>query len=107
MATEQQTFDVPEKDPWRNRSTLEGLYHGDDLNQSEIAEYFTENGHEVTAPTISYWMGKLEIDTTHTDHSKRETEDGECVTCGENTPGPENYLCDDCIDEARNGDRNE
>lgn len=105
MTSKQQTFDVPEKDPWRNRSTLEGLYHGDDLDQSEIAEYFSENGHEVTAGTISRWMRKLEINTTHTNHDGRDSGTGICVSCDGETFGPQNQQCDECIDEVRRKDK--
>ena len=94
------------KEPWKNKNTLDGLYHGDDLNQSEIAEHFSEQGHDVTASTISYWMKKLEINTTHTTHENQRAEESErkCVNyeeCGNITPGPRNGICNDCLDKRR------
>lgn len=114
MATKQTSFDVPDTEPWKNAETLHGLYHHDDLNQSEIAEYFAERGHDVTSSTISYWMGKLEISTTHTKHdsssgSKRERveESDTCAyheVCGNPSPGPRNGLCSRCLALARRRD---
>jgi len=108
MATKQQTFEVPDKEPWKDKETLRGLYHHDELNQSEIADYFEDRGHEVTPSTISYWMDKLEVDTTHTSHNEEiEQETRECVhfeKCGNETPGPKNGMCVDCLDAARKQD---
>lgn len=107
MATKQQTFDVPEKEPWKDADTLHGLYHDDELNQSEIADYLTDRGHDVTPSTISYWMKKHEISTTHTKHDQDDNqEDGAvCETCGGETPGPNNLTCTSCLDEARRKQR--
>ena len=93
------------KEPWKDRNTLDGLYHGDGLNQSEIAEHFSENGNPVDPSTISYWMNKLEVNTTHTKHDGSRNGDGiECVNyekCGNITCGPQNTLCTDCLDARR------
>lgn len=110
MTAKQQTFDGAEKDPWKNRKKLESLYHGDDLNQTEIAEYFTENGHEVSPANISYWMGKLEIETTHSSYSsnRNEGEKSDCVNydeCGNKAPGVQNVICDSCLSKVREKDR--
>jgi hypothetical protein len=110
MATKQATFDVPDKEPWKDKETLQGLYHHDELNQSEIADYFIERGYDVTASTISYWMGKLEVDTTHTSHGDDEEEkkSRKCVNydeCGNETPGVKNGMCVSCLDEARQKQR--
>ena len=107
--TEQATFDVPEKEPWKDKDTLQGLYHGDDLNQSEIAAYFRDEGHEVSASNISYWMSKFEIETTHSDYEEgRETDETveKCVRdeCEDEPPGP-NRICDSCLDEVREKQR--
>lgn len=109
MSLKQQTFDVPEKDPWKEKDRLKGLYHGDDLNQTEIAEHFTENGYEVSPATISYWMGKLEIETTHSKYGEKrnEGEPQDCVNyddCGNKAPGVTNIICDNCLDAARDRD---
>lgn len=108
MSVEQQTFDVPEKEPWKDKNTLQGLYHGDDLNQSEIAEHFRDEGHEVSASNISYWMSKFEIETTHSnyDGGREEETFEECVQngCSTEPPGP-NRICNSCLDEAREKQR--
>lgn len=91
-------------EPWKDSETLEALYHKDNLNQSEMADYFQQQGHEITPSTISYWMGKLEIETSHTSHEIDETGNGTCGTCGGDTPAPNNGMCNECLDEARNSD---
>ncbi len=109
MSQTQSTLGDNSIEPWKDENTLRGLYHGDDLNQTEMAEYFSENGHDVTPSTISYWMGKLEIETTHSNHGEDRNEEVEyhdepCQTCGEDMPA-NNLICDDCLDDAREGDR--
>lgn len=100
--------EIPDREPWKDEDVLQELYHDQDLNQSEIAEYFSDRGNDVTPPTISYWMNKLEINTSHTDHSDDErVEHQKCDNfeeCGNKTPGPYNRMCDDCLDEARHND---
>lgn len=100
-------FGVDVEDPWKSKQLLEGLYHDDDLNQTEIAEHFTKKGHDVTPPTISYWMRKLEIDTSHTTHdsSGRTDKAGECVRCDGETVNENMWMCSDCLDEVRAKDR--
>jgi len=106
MSSEQLSFESDE-DPWKDPNTLQGLYHGDDMNQTEIAEYLTENGHKVTASSISYWMGKHGIQTTHTKHENRTFDESrQCVKCGDETPGPNNGMCDDCLSAVRKADSN-
>lgn len=102
-STKQETFDTPEE-PWKDENTLKGLYHGDDLNQSEIAEELGTN-----PSTISYWMSKFEIKTTHSSYGNddRGGEGIECMNyedCGNITPAPNNGICDTCLDEARERD---
>lgn len=91
-------------EPWKDKETLYGLYQGDGLLQKEIAEYFTENGHEVTAGTISYWIDKLEIKDVDKIAEPRNGEGIECVNyqeCGNITCGPKNTLCTNCMDKRR------
>ncbi len=94
---------MSEKEPWKDEEKLRSLYA--EKTQSEIAEHFTENGYEVTPPTISYWMRKFEIQTSHSDYGgEEEVEHPDCVNvsdCGNVTPGPNNSMCDSCIDNAR------
>ena len=101
--------DVPDDEPWKDRNTLRGLYHGDDLTQGEIAEHFNGQGHDVAPSTISYWMNKLEIETTHSDYSSDSTNEDQdfheepCVHCGDDVPA-NNLICNDCLDEVRHND---
>lgn len=97
--------EIPEKEPWKDEDTLHELYHEKDLNQSEIAEHFTQNGSSVEPSTISYWFSKFEIETTHSDYGKQEVESGVCIKCDGETPGPRNQMCDDCLDKVRKKDR--
>lgn len=86
-------------EPWHNRERLQSLYHDDDLDQSEIAAEL-----DTTASTISYWMNKLGVNTSHTSHSgRRRTEDVVCRQCGGETPGA-NLVCDDCLELVRRRD---
>lgn len=110
MTSKQKTLDGSE-DPWKNKNTLKGLYHGDELSQAEIAEFFNNRGHEVAPTTISYWMNKLEINTTHTSHNEPEIEEGEreCLYhdgCGNMVHGGRNTVCVDCVLLSRERSRN-
>lgn len=90
-------------EPWKDKETLQRLYHEDGLDQSEIGE---ELG--TTAQTISYWMQKLEVDTSHTSHQRAPEGDRKCAKydeCGNETPGPNNGMCPECLDAARAADR--
>ncbi|AGM11063.1 HTH domain-containing protein [Haloarcula virus HCTV-8] len=94
---------IPDKDPWKDKETLRELYHDKGLDQSEMGD---ELG--CSAGTISYWMDKLGVNTTHTKHNSTQqepqAEDWECEyfeVCGNETPGPRNGLCDDCLDMVR------
>lgn len=95
-------------EPWKDEQTLRDLYDG--RTQGEVAEYLKEKGHDVTGSTISYWMNKLEVNTSHTSHDEEEgPEKPKCVRfeeCGNKTPGPKNGMCDDCLDAVREADRN-
>ena len=95
--------EIPDEEAWKDAETLRELYHDKGLDQSEIGD---ELG--CSAGTISYWMDKLGVDTTHTKHSnsRREPqpEDWECEyyeACGNKTPGPRNGLCVECISLSR------
>ena len=101
MATKQATLTDTDEEPWKDAKILHDLYHEEDLNQSEIADKLG-----TTASTISYWMDKLEVDTTHTQHSEEQEENltSKCEyyeVCGNNAPGPRNGLCEECLDYAR------
>ena len=102
MATAQTTLADTDEEAWKDADLLHDLYHDEELDQSEIADKLG-----TTARTISYWMDKLEVDTTHTQHSEEEQEENltsKCEyyeVCGNETPGPRNGLCDDCLDYAR------
>lgn len=93
-------------EPWKDQDTLEELYDG--RTQGEVASYLNEHGHDVTGSTISYWMNKLEVNTSHTKHDEDESpEKGECVNydeCGNETPAPNNGICNECLDAARQRD---
>lgn len=92
-----------ESEPWKDKDELQRLYHEEGLNQAEIGD---ELG--TTGATISYWMQKLEVDTSHTSHQRVTEDDLKCDNyedCGNETPGPKNGLCDDCLDAARAGGR--
>lgn len=94
-------------EPWKDASVLENLYEG--RTQGEVAEYFKERGHDVTGSTISYWMKKLEVNTSHTKHDETidDGESRECVNyeeCGNDTPHPANTICNSCLDAARERD---
>lgn len=92
---------MTESEPWKDRDTLNGLYHHDDLNQSEIADELN------TSPaTISYWMDKHKINTTHTSHESSDEhihEDSPCSKCGTDVPNNA-QMCTSCLDEARSKD---
>jgi len=94
-------------EPWKDEDTLRDLYEG--RTQGEVAEHLKEHGHDVTGSTISYWMKKLGVNTTHTKHEDdTENHSQKCVRydeCGNETPGPNNGMCDECLDEARHNDR--
>lgn len=93
-------------EPWKDESTLRELYEG--RTQGEVADYLKERGHDVTASTISYWMKKLEVNTTHTSHDEDEREEGGiCAKCDGETPGPNNGMCVPCLDRARQKQRAE
>jgi len=53
-----QSIDRPRPEPWKDKQTLERLYHEQGLSQYDIADRF-----EVTQPTIGYWMAELDVDT--------------------------------------------
>jgi len=94
-------------EPWKDAATLRELYEG--RTQGEIADYLKKRGHDVTISTISYWMKKLEINTSHTKHDEKidESESRECVnyeTCGNKTPNIANAICTSCLDAARDRD---
>ncbi|AGM10840.1 HNH endonuclease [Halorubrum tailed phage 8] len=94
--------EIPEEEAWKDADVLHELYHDEGLDQSEMGD---ELG--CSAGTISYWMDKLGVDTTHTKHKTRaepRPEDWECEyyeVCGNETPGPRNGLCDNCLDLVR------
>ncbi|UBF19166.1 HTH domain-containing protein [Halorubrum phage HRTV-14] len=94
--------EIPEEEAWKDADVLHELYHDEGLDQSEMGD---ELG--CSAGTISYWMDKLGVDTTHTSHNTRaepRPDDWECEyyeVCGNETPGPRNGLCDRCLDLAR------
>lgn len=96
-------------EPWKDEATLRELY--ENRTQGEVAEYLKERGHDVTGSTISYWMNKLEVNTSHTKHDEsEEQETRDCMnydSCGNETPGPNNGICDDCLDAAREKQRQE
>lgn len=94
-------------EPWKDADTLQKLYEG--RTQGEVAEYLTKCGHDVTGSTISYWMKKLGVNTSHTKHDETidEGENRECVnyeTCGNETPNVANAICTSCLDAARDRD---
>lgn len=94
---------MSEKKPWKDEEKLRSLYA--EKTQSEIAEHFTKNGYEVTPPTISYWMRKFEIQTSHSDYAEEDVQHPHCTNfeeCENTTPGPNNSMCDSCLDAARN-----
>jgi hypothetical protein len=92
--------DVPEEEPWKDADVLRELYHERGLDQSEIGD---ELG--VTAGTISYWMNKLSINTSHTKHGQSEAAlSSPCVECETEVPG-RGMMCADCLDEARHKGR--
>lgn len=90
-------------EPWKDADTLRELYDG--RTQSEVAEWFQEKGHDVTASTISYWMNKLEVNTSHTKHKETEEVDTRRCdyyeACGNETCGPRNLVCRNCLDVVR------
>lgn len=94
--------EIPDEEPWKDADVLRDLYHDKGLDQSEMGD---ELG--CSAGTISYWMNKLGVDTTHTSHntqSEPRPEDWECEyfeVCSNETPGPRNGLCDECLDMVR------
>lgn len=88
-----------ESEPWKDEETLQRLYHEEGLDQSEIGD---ELG--TTGSTISYWMQKFGVNTSHTSH-QRATESGlKCdyyEVCGNESPTPNNGCCDECLDLFR------
>lgn len=97
------------QEPWKDADNLRKLY--EDRTQGEVAEHFKDEGYDVTGSTISYWMNKLEVNTSHTSHNEEDTpEKPKCVRfdeCGNTTPGPNNGICEDCLDYLRKQDRDE
>lgn len=101
MSSTQSTLADSDDDgePWHDRERLQSLYHDEDLDQSEIAERL-----DTTATTISYWMNKLGVNTSHTTHSNRHrTTEQNCRQCNGETPGS-NLVCDECLRLLRNRD---
>lgn len=95
-------------EPWKDAATLRELY--EDRTQGEVAEWFKERGHDVTISTISYWMKKLEVNTSQTTHeASQKNTDAKCInyeTCGNEAPHPANSICVPCLDAARADDSN-
>lgn len=91
-------------EPWKDADTLANLYEG--RTQGEVAEWLRERGHDVTGSTISYWMNKLSINTSHTKHDEGGVDEmsGKCVRCDGESPGPRNEICDKCLDEVRHNE---
>mgnify|MGYP002761956616 FL=1 len=107
MTNQKQTTLDGLDEPWKDAATLRELYES--RTQGEVAEWFKERGHDVTGSTISYWMKKLEINTSHTKHDAKADDDEsrECVNyeaCGNETPNTANAICTSCLDAARDRD---
>lgn len=105
--------DGGQKQGYKDEETLHRLYHDEEMDLSEIAEKF-----DTTSSTISYWMNKMEIDTTHTSHDNEESVEGrggfsgdakgKCIyfmACGNKVPGGNNLCCDKCLALARERSR--
>lgn len=106
MSSQQVTLDGL-NEPWKDATVLEDLYEG--RTQGEVAAYLNERGHDVTGSTISYWMNKLEVNTSHTKHNEKteESESRKCMNhdeCGNDTLHPANSICNSCLDAARERD---
>jgi len=98
-----------QKQSYKDEETLRRLYHERDLNQTEMGEEL-----DTTAATVSYWMNKLGVDTTHTSHTVTEfgemsnEEHENCIyyeACGNETPGGNNLICDNCLSLVRKRSR--
>lgn len=100
MATKQTKLKIEESTPWRDEEVLRELYHDKDLDQSEIAEEL-----DTTPGTISNWMGKHKIETTHSDYGSSvgdvKTERCEYHSVCGNATAPRNMVCRDCLEVVR------
>jgi len=65
------TSDGVSEDEYKKLDTLERLYHEEGLSQGEIAERFG-----ITQQAVSYWFGKLGVETSTGDRSVSRWVDG-------------------------------